>query len=72
MKETTNIKTQVRTGTRENVSVSDEISKAGVYTLAVASAAIGVWGLACFVGGLIASGGPLAFVGSWFSAVSGM
>ncbi len=72
MKETTNIKTQVRTGTRENASVSDEISKAGVYTLAAASAAIGVWGLACFVGGLIASGGPLAFVGSWFSAVSGM
>jgi len=32
MKGTTNIKTQVRTGTRENVNVSDEVSKAGVYT----------------------------------------
>ncbi len=72
MKGTTNIKTQVRTGTRENANVSDEVSKAGVYTIAVASAAIGIWGLACFVGGLVASGGPFAFVGNWFRAVSGM
>ncbi len=72
MKGTTNIKTQVRTGTRANTSVSAEISKAGVYTLTAASAVIGLWGLACFVGGLVASGGPFALVGNWFHAISGM
>lgn len=49
-----------------------EISKAGMYTVGIASTLIGIWGLACFVGGLIASGGPLAFVADWFKAVAGI
>jgi len=49
-----------------------EISKTAVYTVGIVSALIGIWGLACFVGGLVASGGPLAFIGNWFKAVGGM
>ena len=63
-------RTQVRTG--ENVSTSTEVSKAGVYTIGIVSAMIGLWGFACFVGGLVASGGPLSFVGNWFKAVAGL
>lgn len=33
---------------------------------------LGAWAVSCLVTGVIAAGGPLAFVGSWFSAVSGM
>ncbi len=31
----------------------------------------GLWVLGCIVGGMIAAGGPLGFVSSWFSAVTG-
>ena len=65
-----NTRTQVRTD--ENVSATSEVSKAGVYTVGIVSAIIGLWGFACFVGGMVASGGPLAFVGNWFKAVAGL
>ena len=65
-----NTRTQVQTG--ENVSAASEVSKAGVYTIGIISALIGLWGLACFVGGMVASGGPLSFVGNWFKAVAGL
>lgn len=54
------------------VDAASEISKAGMYTVGIASALIGIWGLACFVGGMVASGGPLAFVADWFRAVTGI
>ena len=65
-----NTRTQVRT--EENVSATSEVSKAGIYTVGIVSALIGIWGLACFVGGLVASGGPLSLVGNWFKSVAGM
>jgi hypothetical protein len=61
---------QVRVGGK--VDAASEISKAGIYTVGIASALIGIWGLACFVGGVIASGGPLALVADWFKAVTGI
>jgi hypothetical protein len=61
---------QVKVGTK--VEATSEISKAGMYTLGIASVLIGFWGLACFVGGMIASGGPLAFVADWFKAITGI
>ena len=67
---TINTRTQVQTG--ENVSVTSEVSKAGVYTVAIVSAMVGLWGFACFAGGMVASGGPLSFVGNWFKAVAGL
>jgi len=63
-------RTRVRSG--ELASTATEISKAGMYTVGIASAVIGLWGFACFVGGLVASGGPLALIGNWFKAVAGM
>jgi len=63
-------RTKVRTG--EKATATTEISKAGIYTVGIASALIGIWGLACFVGGLVASGGPLALIGNWFKAVAGI
>ena len=65
-------KTGISSRVKEQTSVETEISKVTVVALTAVSAAIGIWGLACFVGGMVSSGGPLAFIGSWFSAVSGM
>lgn len=68
----TAVNTRVRTRASEKATASAEISKAGIYTVGIASALIGIWGLACFVGGMVASGGPLSFVGNWFKAVAGL
>ena len=68
----TAVNTRIRTKAGEKATVTTEISKAGIYTVGIASALIGIWGLACFAGGLVASGGPLSHVGSWFKAVAGL
>ncbi len=70
MKEST-VYTRTRVRTDDAVT-TNEISRAGIYTVGIVSALIGIWGLACFVGGMVASGGPLAFIGNWFKAVGGM
>jgi len=67
---TVNTRTQVQTS--ENVSVTSEVSKAGFYTIAIVSTMVGLWSFACFVSGMVASGGPLSFVGSWFKAIAGL
>lgn len=56
----------------EKSNVSTEVSKVSITFVAILGVAVGVWSLACIVGGLVASGGPLEFVASWFKAVSGI
>ena len=63
-----NEKTQVSVQT----DTTTEVSKLGVTTVAAFGVVVGLWSLACIVGGMAASGGPLAFVGDWFKAVTGM
>lgn len=63
-------KNKVNSTTNENVTT--EVSRFGVLTIAAFGVLVGLWSLACLVGGMAASGGPLAFVGDWFKAVSGM
>jgi hypothetical protein len=53
-------------------NVTTEVSKVTMTFVAVLGAAVGLWSLACIVGGLAASGGPLQLAGSWFKAVTGM
>jgi small-conductance mechanosensitive channel len=50
----------------------DVVGKATMTVMGGASAAIGLWAVASFVGGLLASGGPLGLVQGWFSAVIGV
>jgi hypothetical protein len=40
--------------------------------VAILGVAVGLWSLACIIGGLAASGGPLKLVGDWVKAVTGM
>ena len=53
-------------------SVSTEVSKVSITFVAILGVAVGLWSLACIVGGLAASGGPLKLVGAWVKAVTGM
>lgn len=63
-----NTKTRISTQT----DAATEVSKIGVITIAAFGAVVGLWSVACIIGGMAASGGPLAFVGAWFKAVTGM
>jgi len=71
MKTTTTTKTKVPVRTSEHVGVTTEISKGAIGALGGISALIGLWAIACFVGGLVASGGPVAMAKNWLEAVIG-
>ncbi len=72
MDNTTQIQRKAGTKLAEKSDVSTEISKVTISVVAIFGVAVGVWSLACIVGGLAASGGPLALVGAWMKAVTGM
>ena len=71
MKESVKTKTFEQANTGLNVSEETE-GKAVIYAGGIGGALIGIWGLACLASGLIQSGGPLALIGNWFKAVSGL
>ena len=54
----TQIRQKSRTEVSEKSSVSTEVSKVSITFVAILGVAVGVWSLACIVGGLAASGGP--------------
>jgi hypothetical protein len=72
MKNTAQVQQKSKVGVGGNVGVGTEVSKVSVTVVAVFGVIVGLWSLASLVGGLVASGGPLALVGNWFKAVSGM
>lgn len=51
--------------------VDTQILKTGFAVLAVSTLAIGIWSFASLLGGIVAAGGPLNLLASWFSAVIG-
>lgn len=72
MKNTTQVQHKHKVDAGEIAGVGTEVSKVSVSVVAVFGVIVGLWSLASLVGGLVASGGPLALVGNWFKAVSGM
>jgi hypothetical protein len=72
MKNTAQVQQKSKVGARGGIDVGTEVSKVSVTVVAVFGVIVGLWSLASLVGGLLASGGPLALVGNWFKAVSGM
>jgi len=69
MKTQTAIKARNVTRTDDKVDV--QISKVGFAVIGLSSCAIGIWAAASLLGGMIASGGPIALVANWFKAVIG-
>ncbi len=72
MIERTRVQEQGKTTVSTNTDTATEVSKVGIITIAAFGALVGLWSVACIIGGMAASGGPLAFVGAWFKAVTGM
>ena len=68
------IKQKSKTTVQENTntSVSTEVDKVIIGTIAAFAGLIGVWSLACIVSAMYQAGGPLQLIGGWFKAISGM
>ena len=71
-----NMKTQLaaiksRNAGRTESRVDEQIMKVGFSVIGLSSLAIGIWAMASLVGGMVASGGPLALVINWLGAVIG-
>lgn len=69
------VKTAVNTsiaGTQSDIKVDSQVYTVGLSVVGISACAVGLWAAASLVGGLIASGGPLALVGDWSKAVFGM
>lgn len=62
---------KTRNAVKTDGKVDEQILKVGFGAIGVASCALGVWALASLIGGMVASGGPLALVANWFRAVTG-
>ncbi len=63
------VKTKNAVGTDSKVEV--QISQVGFAVIGLSSCAIGIWAVASLLGGMIASGGPVALIANWFRAVIG-
>jgi trimethylamine:corrinoid methyltransferase-like protein len=64
--------TKTRTQATTHANVAQEVSKGTIAAMSAVPGLIGLWAAACFVGGLINAGGPLAFAKSWLQAITGM
>ena len=49
----------------------DTLTKTSLISMGVVSAVIGLWAVACFMGALISSHGPLEIIQGWFAAFTG-
>jgi hypothetical protein len=67
--QTTAVKTKITARIDDKVDV--QIAKVGITVIGLSSCAIGIWAVASLVGGMVASGGPLALIANWFRAVIG-
>lgn len=71
------VKSMLREKSKSSSLVTDGIGNEILKGMAYAGgafmvAALGIWAVSAFVVGIFAAGGPMAFVASWFRAVSGM
>jgi len=74
MQETVRSKQKTKSTVQENTktTVSTEIDKVIIGSIAAFAGLVGLWSLACIGSAMFQAGGPLQLVGGWFKAVSGM
>ena len=74
MQETVLSKQKSKSIVQENskTTVSTEIDKVVIGSIAAFAGLVGLWSVACLMSAMFQAGGPLQLVGSWFKAVSGL
>ncbi len=68
----TRARSRVGAQTKSNTTVSAEVDKVIIGSIAAFAAVIGLWSVACLVSATIFAGGPLQLVAGYFKALSGM
>ncbi len=63
---------QSRVQDGSQATVSAEIDKVIIGSVAAFTGIIGLWVVACLVTAMYQAGGPLQLIGGWFKAISGM
>jgi hypothetical protein len=53
-------------------AISEGASQAGMGIILTVAAAVGVWSVACMIGGLVNAGGIGQLARAWFTAVTGI
>jgi len=74
MQETVGTKQKVKTtvGQDSKTSVSTEVDKIVIGSIAAFAGVVGLWSIACLASAMFQAGGPLGLATGWFKAVSGM
>lgn len=74
MSDTAQTKLRSQTGVQDKsgTTVSAEVDKVIIGSIAAFTGVIGLWSVACLVSAMYQAGGPLGLVVGWFRAVSGM
>ena len=60
-----------RTSSVAKATTDSQITTGAVAVFGTISTLVGLWAVACFVGALLTSGGPIALAQAWISAVTG-
>ncbi len=60
------------TGRKQVMSLEKEMHRIGFVAMLLGTGFLSLWAIACAVSGFMASGGPMSFVKTWFSAVIGV
>lgn len=59
-------------GELDQEAIGEGISQAGVGVILALATLIGIWGIACLIGGVSTMGGVMELCRSWLTAVTGM
>ena len=68
----TKVQDQINVQDKSGTTVSTEIDKVVIGSIAAFAGLIGLWSIACLGSAMFQAGGPIALFKGWFSAVSGM
>lgn len=65
-------KTESTAQESSTTSVSTEVDKVIIGSIAAFAGVVGLWSIACLASAMFQAGGPLHLASGWFKAVSGM
>ena len=68
----TKVQDQVGVQDASGTTVSTEVDKVIIGSIAAFTGVIGLWSVACLMSAMFQAGGPLQLLKGWFSAISGM
>ena len=74
MSDTALTKTRSQSGVQDKskTTVSAEIDKVVIVSVAAFTGIIGLWSVACLMSAMFQAGGPLQLIGAYFKALTGM